>query len=317
MSDKRRFHPACILVDKSKNYRSIYDYDHGFTRLIFHDQASLREILQVSDLATNVTTSFLFMENKSKKVVFDHRSGTLSEKPILVISKPRSGTHIVSNILKAIGLQQVCVFLDHMDTYCYRLDESQKLIHQFPTGIPLFAAYKMFLPGQFSHSHLIYSDWAAENITEEFTIITLNRDFLSYKNYIASDMKGRIYNKIISGYKNSEICDLISNGMFDVEIDFLFREYRVQSDSIDLWSKCSDIHVDFDSLFVVNGGACVPILNYIFGGEHAEAEICFWSELVRRVALEGESFTKRSDNKIHGDVSDILSERIDAICELC
>ncbi|WP_322091672.1 hypothetical protein [Paraburkholderia bannensis] len=315
MADNRRHHPSCIIGGKEKIGRSIYDFGDDFAKLIFHDQASLGEILQVGDLATNVTTSFLFRNNETKKIVFDHRVGTFSEKPILVISKPRSGTHIVSNILKAIGLQQVCVFLDHMDTYCYRLDESQRLIHQFPTGIPLFSAYKMFASGQFSHSHLIYSDWAAENITNEFAILTLDRNFISFKEYIISDMKGRIYNKIISGHSNTEICELIIGGVFDVEIEFLFKEYEVQTASIDLWSEYSDIHIDFNDLFVANGGACAPIINYIFGDNYAEAEINFWSELVRRVALEGESFTKRSDNKIHADVDEILSERIESICK--
>ncbi|GAA4482845.1 hypothetical protein [Gluconacetobacter asukensis] len=304
----------CILEYNSKINSSIYNYNKDFTKLMFHDQFSLKEIFEVDDLDTDATPSFVFKENKTGKILFDHRTGIKSEKPFLIISKPRSGTHIMSNILKIIGLHHVCVFLDHMDTYCYRLDEEQKLIHQLPTGIPLFISRNMFLQGQFSHSHLIYSEWAAKNIPENFTVITLDRDFISPGNYVFSDMKGRIYNKIISGCRNIEVEEMLRAGIFDREIEFLHSEYKIQEESIKRWIDHSHIHVKFEDLFKFDGELCGPILKNIFGNGCEKEDSLFWSELIRRRALREESFTKRTLNAIDSTIESALLKRIGMLC---
>lgn len=219
---------------------------------IYHDLMGLRTLLEDDEINTKVFPSFLFKDEKNKKILFDYRVARPSRKPILLISLPRSGIHILANTFELLEFHKVCVSLDHMETYCYRLDERQSLIHQLPTGIPLYSAVKMFNPGQFTHSHLLASDWALDNLPKHFDIIVLDRTFEGAEAYIFSDLIGRTYNKLVRGTNTAQIIQLIIDGRLDDEIDFLRADYSRQKGSIAQWKGVALCNLTFDMLVSPN-----------------------------------------------------------------
>jgi hypothetical protein len=305
-----------LLVGDLKNRvelggaKSIDEFSGNYQKLLFHDVDGLRKILGCEELETIVTQSFLFQCKSEGKILFDHRSGKHTEKPLLVISHPRSGTHILASILELVGLHQVNVFLDHMDTFCYRLDARQRLIHQYPTGIPLFAASQLFQPGQFTHTHLLHSQWAEEVLPEHFTIITLDRNFESDQEFVRSELFGRAYNLLDNGVSESVLLREIDAGEFDEQIKFVCSEFQLHKSSIAAFAKVADYTAHFEQIVGETTRFVKELTEFLFPADRKSMAFGLRSALIGRLALRQKTLTKRSRDLLTPIVNEKITERI-------
>jgi hypothetical protein len=296
-----------MVLKKSFMYK-LHRIKNSYKIRRYHDLIGLRKLLNCYDLQTNSAHSFLFQKKDSAQLVWDHRQGKTLNKPILVISFPRSGTHLLSNILNGFGLFRVSVSLDHLETYCFRLDESHRLIHQMPTGVPLFKSCQMFLSGQFSTSHMLYSDWVGQNIKEHFTVITLERKENDLLKFVISDLIGRVYEEIRSGVDLYSLIDSIEVGDFDDQIIFLINEFNLQCESLTNYNKISDLHLYFEDLLSdqYSTSEKIRILLGLRSGLYNK----FNYAIKYKIALYKPSFTKRKIGLLNNNIIDAVKCRV-------
>lgn len=103
----------------------------------------------------------IYKDTFTNQCCLDPRRG-IDNKKAMVISLPRSGVHLMQEIISSLGLQHVRINHDKNSLGDYRFLSDQDRINFARTSdsysFPFSESYKWVIDGQFVHNHLRYDD---------------------------------------------------------------------------------------------------------------------------------------------------------------
>ncbi len=118
-----------------------------------------------------------------------------NNKPVIILSQPKSGTYLCSEIVKNLGFDQSFMHLSDIEYTQYQADkimEGRTDPGKFRVAMHLKESSCLVKPGQFAVGHLTYNQYTTTCL-KDFTKIVLTRDeserMTSWENFYNGEIR--------------------------------------------------------------------------------------------------------------------------------
>ncbi len=192
-------------------------------------------------------------------------------KPVIILSQPKSGTYLCSEIVKNLGIEQSYMHLSESDYTQYQADkiiEGRTNPSKFRVAMHLEESSRLVKPGHFAVGHLTYTQYTTTCL-KDFTKIVLTRDESERKKSWENFFNGKIRPQRTFGG------DLGHHGG------------RSKGLAVSRWLYVPGVfHLDFDHMIKKHVPAIDALQEYLLGG------IKYDSMEVLEKSLAAETITK-------------------------